>query len=197
MFAKQPVVRFQPEQDVCGCGKRLYVQKTREKTVRSMAATFTACETVLHCLDCGSVFYSETLRRIVARGCNIAWDVVVHIGKSLFQHHRTGEEVRRDLRSRNLNLCRSQINNLGRKFIAYLAIAHAQATPRIDEALKRAGGYILHLDATHQGQAPALMTGMDSLSRFVLANVKIPSEHAENIVPFLKQLKRAGFRPGQ
>ncbi len=52
-----------------------------------------------------------------------------------------------------------------------------------------AGGYVLHLDAMHEGDAPALMTGMDSLSEIVLGNVKLPSEHADHIVPFLQKLK--------
>jgi len=52
-----------------------------------------------------------------------------------------------------------------------------------------AGGYILHLDATHDGEAPALMTGMDGLSSIVLDNIKLPSEHSEYIVPFLQKSK--------
>jgi hypothetical protein len=48
---------------------------------------------------------------------------------------------------------------------------------------------VLHLDATHDGDAPALMTGIDSLSKIVLANVKLPSEHADHIVPFLRKLQ--------
>lgn len=83
----------------------------------------------------------------------------------------------------------SEIEYLGRKFILYLALAHRQATPRIEQAMKRSGGYILHIDATHEGDAPALMTGMDGLSQIVLANVKIPSEHADHIGPFLHQLQ--------
>ena len=55
--------------------------------------------------------------------------------------------------------------------------------------MKLAGGYVLHLDATHEGDAPALMTGIDSLSKIVLANVKLPSEHADHIVPFLRKLQ--------
>jgi hypothetical protein len=55
--------------------------------------------------------------------------------------------------------------------------------------MQLAGGYILHLDATHEGSAPALMTGLDSLSKIVLANVKLPSEHAEHIIPFLRKIK--------
>ena len=56
--------------------------------------------------------------------------------------------------------------------------------------MQLSGGYILHLDATHEAESPALMTGLDSLSQFVLANVKLPSERAEYIIPFLKRLRR-------
>jgi hypothetical protein len=55
--------------------------------------------------------------------------------------------------------------------------------------MKLSGGYVLHLDATHEGDAPALMTSMDSLSKIVLANVKLPSEHADHIVPFLQKVQ--------
>lgn len=47
----------------------------------------------------------------------------------------------------------------------------------------------MHLDATHDGDAPALMTSMDSLSKMVLANVKVPSEHADYIIPFLRKIQ--------
>jgi hypothetical protein len=33
------------------------------------------------------------------------------------------------------------------------------------------------------------MTGIDGLSRLVLANVKVPSEQAERIIPFLEKIK--------
>ena len=82
-----------------------------------------------------------------------------------------------------------EVNYLGRKFISYLAIGHSLATPRIRQKMRLAGGYVLHLDATHDGDAPALMTSMDSLSKIVLANVKLPSEHADYIVPFLRKLQ--------
>jgi hypothetical protein len=40
----------------------------------------------------------------------------------------------------------------------------------------------------HAGSAPTLMTGLDSLSETILANVKIPSENAVDIIPFLQQI---------
>ncbi|MCU0575025.1 MAG: hypothetical protein MUC41_18860 [Syntrophobacteraceae bacterium] len=88
-----------------------------------------------------------------------------------------------------MRLSSSEIDYLGRKFITLLALAHQRAKPRIRQAMEIAGGYVLHLDPMHEGDAPALMSGMDSLSEIVLANVKLPSEHADHIVPFLQELK--------
>jgi hypothetical protein len=189
LFAKMPVVRFRPERDVCLCGHRLNVQKTRRKTVLSMTTPFIAHETVLECRQCERVFSSEALRRIVPSHCIVAWDVLVFVGRSLFERHHSTGQVRKALLSRNVDLCPSEVDYLGQKFISYLALAHRQATPRITQALKRAGGYILHLDATHEAEAPALMTGLDSLSEFVLGNVKLPSEGSDFVIPFLKQLQ--------
>jgi hypothetical protein len=189
LFPHPPIVHFAPEMDVCPCGGRLGMQKSRRKTVLSMTGPFIAHERVLQCEDCDRAFHSESLLRLVPARCNVAYDVLVFVGQALFRRHCTTEEVRTELITRNVRLCSSEIEYLGRKFITYLAVAHRQATPRIRQAMTLAGGYILHLDATHEGEAPALMTGMDSLSQIVLANVKLPSEHADHIVPFLQRIQ--------
>jgi hypothetical protein len=189
LFPDTPVIRFRPEDHRCTCGTTLLVQKTRQKKVLCMTGPFTAHETLYQCKECRQVYHSKRLRKIVARHCNVGWDILVFVGKSLFQRYHTTDEVCRELRHRSIELSPSEIEYLGRKFILYLALAHRQATPRIEQAMKRSGGYILHLDATHEGDAPALMTGMDGLSQIVLANVKIPTEHADHIVPFLHQLQ--------
>jgi len=189
LFQRPLVIRFRPDQNICQCGTVLVVLKTRCKKVKSMTGPFKAHETLLTCPKCDRVFTSQSLRRLVARHCNVAWNVVVFVGQSLFQHHRTTEQVRRDLQTRHVTLSPSEIEYLGRKFITYLALGHRQATPQIEQTMRQNGGYILHLDATHEADAPALMTGMDGLTRFVLGNIKIPSEHSDSIVPFLQQLK--------
>lgn len=155
-----------------------------------MTGPFNAHETVLYCKKCGSVFQSNDLKSLVGKHCNVSWDLLVFVGRSLFHRCQTTNQIQRDLETRNIELSSSEIEYLGRKFIMFLAKAHQQAAPRIEQAMQRSGGYILHLDATHEGDAPALMTGMDGLKQIVLANVKIPSEGAEHIVPFLQQLKR-------
>jgi hypothetical protein len=189
LFAQPPAVRFAPDRDTCHCGGSLLVQKTRRKKVLSMVGPFIAHETVAQCAACSRTFHSDTLLRLVGSRCNVAYDVLVFVGQALFRRHRNSKEVRAELIARNIRLSTSEIEYLGRKFVTYLALAHRQATPRIRQAMELAGGYVLHLDATHEGEAPALMTGMDSLSEMVLANVKLPSEHADHIIPFLRKLK--------
>jgi hypothetical protein len=195
LFPQPPVIRFTPQKEECSCGTRLLVQKTRQKKVLRMTGPMIAHETVTQCPSCGTVFGSDTLRQLVPARSNVAYDVMVFVGRSMYQRHRTTEEIRAELSSCNVLLCASEINYLGRKFILYLARAHRQAIPRIRETMALAGGYMLHLDATHAGDAPALMTGLDSLSKIVLANIKIPSEHSDHIIPFLKNIKETYGTP--
>jgi uncharacterized C2H2 Zn-finger protein len=189
LFPRPPELRFAPERDTCCRGERLVVHKTQCKKVLSMTGPFIARETVLRCPACSRLFRSETLPRLVARHCNVAHEVLVFAGEALFRRHRTSLEVRAELIARNVRLSVSEIEYLGRKFIMYLALGHRQAGPRIRREMELAGGYVLHIDATHDGDAPALMSGMDGLSETVLANVKLPSEHSEHIVPFLRELQ--------
>ena len=80
------------------------------------------------------------------------------------------------------------MTELGRRFIALLALAHRQSAPRLKEAMAFQGGYILHLDATYEDKSPLLMTGIDAVMEIVLGNIKLPSEKADGIIPFLRQL---------
>jgi hypothetical protein len=154
-----------------------------------MNGPFIAHETVYECPACSRVSHSEELLRLAPSRCNVAYDILVFVGEALFCRHQTTQEIQVELITRNVGLSNSEISFLGRKFITFLAAGHHRATPRIHHAMKLSGGYVLHLDATHEGDAPALMTGMDSLSKIVLANVKLPSEHADHIVPFLRKIQ--------
>lgn len=190
LFSIPPVVLFTSERTVCDCGDSLVVQKSRRKTVLSMTGPFVAHESLLHCPSCSRIFSSEALLQLVAKWCNVGYDVLVFVGRALFQRYRTIREVSAELNSRNVQISDSEISYLGYKFISCLAVCHQQAAPRIHQSMELSGGYVLHLDATHDGNAPALMTGMDSRTEIVLGNVKVPSEHADHIVPFLQKLQK-------
>ena len=174
---------------MCGCGGGLKSLKSQTKQVVSLAGTYIARRFVSQCTCCGRVFQDPALSRWVAHGCRTAWDVLVFVGRRLFLDCHGIAQIRAELLARDVPVSESQIAKLGQKFILYLALAHRRATPRIKQAMSLSGGYILHLDALHQDDAPALMSGIDGLSRLVLANVKLPSEKTERIAPFLRRIR--------
>jgi len=128
-------------------------------------------------------------------GSNFGYDVLVYVGTALFLRHRCSREVIQELAACNVDISPSEVNYLGRKFIVYLAIAHRQSTPRIKEAMRAKGGYILHLDGTCEGPGPILVSGLDALSAMLLASVKLPSEKADSIIPFLEEIKQRFGEP--
>jgi hypothetical protein len=52
-------------------------------------------------------------------------------------------------------------------------------------------GYILHLDGTCEGASPHLISVLDGITEIVLDNEKLPSENAEQLIPFLQGIKQA------
>lgn len=143
------------------------------------------------CRLCGCVHRSEQLCNLVSPGSNFGYDVLVYVGKALYLSHHSEEEVVAKLTQRNIHISPSGVSLLGRKFIVYLAIAHNQCTEDMTAAMRLKGGYIFHLDATCEGRDPILMSGLDSISRIVLGNVKLPAEDEKNIIPFLQRMKKS------
>jgi len=117
LFPLPPVIRFAPQAATCSCGGRLSVQKSRRKNILLMAGPFIAHETVAQCLDCRRTFGSEALTRLVEPRCNVGYEILVYVGRALFQRHRTGQEIRTELAARNIRLSASEVDYLGRKFI--------------------------------------------------------------------------------
>ena len=197
LFPQTPSVAFSPQEDCCvHCNTALNVRKTNTRKILTLhVGQIRAKETVLICPQCERVYYSPELRALVPVGGNFGYDVMVHIGNALFLQHRTSAEIVAELTARNIPISSSEVDYLGKKFIVYLAIAHRQSSSKIKEAMRMKGGYMLHLDATFDGQGPMLMTGLDSITDIVLGNVKLPSEKAEKIIPFLQNIKRRFGNP--
>jgi len=165
------------------------VLKSREKWVFTLhIGKFLAHETLLSCKGCHKVFGSNELRKLVADGCTFGYDVMVYTGNALFLRHRNVQEVMDELAFKNIFISASEISCLGKKFVAYLAVSHRKCANKIRAAMNMNGGYVLHLDSTCANKDPFLMTGLDSITEIVLGNVKLPSEKAEKIIPFLEQL---------
>ena len=153
---------------------------------------FIADETLLHCVHCESetVYSSEELLQLTPPGCKFGYDVLIHVGQALFVRHRNNQEIIDELASKNIRISSSEISYLGKKFIVYLSIAHQQCAHKIQESMQSRGGYILHLDATYDTNSPMLMSGVDSITEIVLNNIKLSSENADQIIPFLRRIKK-------
>lgn len=191
LFPAAPRIAFRPSPTHCPtCQEALKVKKTHARTVSTLLiGPFRAVEVVLVCDSCGQQYRSEELSRQVPSGARFGYDVLVYVGRALFLRYRNEEEVVAELAERNIRISPSEVSVLGRKFILYLALAHQRCSPRIQQAMQRRGGYVLHLDGTMEGASPLLISSVDSLSEIVLGNVKVPAESEEHIVPFLQRLK--------
>lgn len=99
------------------------------------------------------------------------------------------KEIVQDLWGKNVAISEREVGYLGRKFIIYLSLAHLDSQARLKVAMQRRGGYILHIDGTCEGDSPILLAGLDELSGVVLESVKMPSEHADTLIPFLTGIR--------
>ncbi len=156
---------------------------------------FCAKETILFNPLDSTVHQSQQLRSLTPYRCTYGYDVLVFVGYSLFVHSLTEQQIIGQLEHKNIVISQREIGFLGKKFIAYLAIAHRQSQQRLNKLMSQKGGYILHLDGTCEGSSPHLFTGMDGIAQIVLDNIKLPSEKAELIIPFLESLKEQYGNP--
>jgi len=191
LFAEIPTARFGPNDDSCvRCGKKLKALKTHTKTAATLEIGFVRIhETIRHCDSCCEVYRSDEPRKLVPHGCRYGFDVLVDVGMALFVECKNEKQIQAELKSCNIPISIRQIGYLAKKFIIYLALAHKESHGKIRDLLSLKGGYILHLDGTCEGDSPHLMSALDGIAQIVLDNIKIPSEKADKIIPFLKRIK--------
>lgn len=191
LFRRPPRLRFAPETRRCeGCGGESEVRKTRRSTLITLdMGRCEVRETVVYCPRCEVSRGSEELQRLKPPKGRFGYDVLAYVGRAMFRRCRSAAEVREELRERQVRISESEIFYLAKKFIVYLWLVHRESRGRIKELLDRNGGYILHLDATCEGDSPHVMSGMDGITEIVLENEKMASEKAETIVPLLRRIE--------
>jgi hypothetical protein len=173
----------------CG-GTRLRVRKSRTLTVTTLdIGTFRAHETILFCPRCGTDYGCDELLKLKPPRSRFGYDVLVYVGTAVFSECRNEKEIQHQLERRRVVISRREISYLAQKFIIYLSLAHRQSQGAIKKLLDANGGYILHLDATCEGDSPHLMSGLDGITEIVLENTKLFSEKADLIIPFLRRIK--------
>jgi len=173
------------------------VLKTQETTIKSLRyVKFTARETILFCPDHkydgeNLIKYdSDELNQLVPPYSNFAYDVIVFVGISRFFHNKQKFEVQEELLIKyGLHISDGGITNLCDRFLIYTKCVHELACLEIQSVIEERGGYILHIDATVEGDSDCIFVGIDSVNGWVLASRKIKSEKEEQITPSLQEIK--------
>ena len=123
LFPTMTTISFRPKSHTCPrCGIRgCKVLKTKTKPAATLAiGGFFAHEFQYYCPRCGFVFGSEELKKLVPKRCSIGFDVLAYVGKAFFLSSYDNERIVEDLREKNINVCRSEVSYLAKKFIVYL-----------------------------------------------------------------------------
>jgi hypothetical protein len=199
-FKQIPQLRIRPETQLCPIDNQpLKVLKTERRLVKTLGiGTFETHITHLHraTQEQLDTFASHALNELVAPVNRVAYDVLVEIGWLRFKHQRKVEEIADYLfKQHAVELSNSEIENLINKFIFYVAAVHQESTHLLKQFILAQGGYILHLDATCEGNSLKFIVSIDSVSRFVLKSAKIVSENADDIYEFLVEIVNALGKP--
>jgi len=199
LFPEKPLIPFVPDQSDCPrCNHPGQVWKTGTREVVSLRiGHFIAHETQGYCPRCADrpVFRAEELHQLVPQGARYGYDVMEYVGQAMFLRCRNVKEIRHEFSEKNIHISQREIGYLGQRFIVYLALVHEQSQAELKQFIATQGGYILHLDGTCEGDSPHLMSSIDALSKMVLNNIKIPSENAGQLIPFLRRIKQSYGNP--
>jgi len=164
LFPTPVTIHFKAHQSTClRCHEPLRVLKSSPaKRAATLAiGSFIAHETVSYC---ATTYRSGELGALIPQHCNFGYDVIVFIGESLFLRCRNYQEIRLELRRRNIRISESEIGFLARKFVVYLGALHRSVQRKTRKHMRMNGGYILHLDGTCEGASPHLISVLDGIT---------------------------------
>jgi hypothetical protein len=92
-------------------------------------------------------------------------------------------------REYGIELGRSTVSYLARKFVAYVQLVHQESILALRGAMDARGGYILHIDGTCEEASRVLLVCMDSLSMQVLESRRINSESHDQVRDVLRAVR--------
>jgi hypothetical protein len=112
---------------------------------------FKACHVFLYCKKhrgLGS-WYSQELAELVSAHNNVAYNVMVEVGKLRFREHRQVREIKQNLLDHHaIDLCSKEIELLIDKFVFYLAAVQQESTALINAQIQAQLAISCILDST-------------------------------------------------
>jgi hypothetical protein len=183
------------QRDPCPrCGDRMNVQKTVTHPGMTLAhGSFEAHESVLECAaGCKEdgrliVRRQSALAEILIPRSPIGYDVMTRVGMARFVEYQQREEIRAELKGKyDLALSSGAVSKLETRFLAYLEALHIKRAPELRNHLAKDGGWPMHVDATGEAGRGTLLVVYAGWRNWVLGSWKIPSEHADAILPRMR-----------
>jgi hypothetical protein len=133
---------------------------------------------------------SREIGRLVPKGANHAYDLLVRVGVAHFLECRQYTEIKACLATRfGLEVPVRTLGHLARKFVACVEVVHHESIPLLRRDMLRRGGYVLHVDGTCEEGSRVLLVCMDSVSGQVLDSRKITSENAAEVGAVLRVVR--------
>ncbi|PIU20331.1 MAG: hypothetical protein COT18_02825, partial [Elusimicrobia bacterium CG08_land_8_20_14_0_20_59_10] len=139
---------------------------------------------------------SRNLARLVAPGGVYGYDLEVHVGLERHLRHRQRKEVRADLLSgHGIPLSTGQESLLAARFVRHLEALHIKRAPQLAGAMRKDGGYPMHVDATGEDGRGTSLVVYNPWRHWVLGAWKLSTERADLVLPRLQQTARTFGRP--
>ena len=177
------------------CDGPMHVRKTSLRTGRTLQhGRFDARETIFVCATgcrwpsgAPVVLRAGCLQQCLPPRCTVGYDVMAFVGLQRFVHHRQREEIRQMLQDdHGVPISTGEISELQRRFVSYLQRLHVERRDAIRLAFAADGGWPLHIDATGEDGRGTLLIVYAGWRRWAMGAWKIPTEHADAILPCLQ-----------
>lgn len=184
-------------------GPTLVSKSLRRNVVTLKHGAFVAQETVRTCAgDCAHpsgrrvILRSRDLARLVPPGGVYGYDLEVHVGLERHLRHHQREEIRGELLSEHgIALSTGQESLLAARFVRHLEALHCKRAPQLAEAMRKDGGYPMHVDATGEDGRGTTLVVYNPWRHWALGAWKLSTERADLVLPRLRQTAQAFGRP--
>ena len=167
-------------------GKKLFVQKTGNRTVISLNfSKFQAREMIRERKEGGKTltFHSPKLMAIVPSGARYAYDLIAFVGSKSYLEGCKLKSIQEEI-SNQYGLPYipfSSLYDLQRKFLFYLGEVHRQAAPRLKNYLQERGNNTWLIDGTIEPGTPVFLGVKEAYEGIFLGGGKIPTENDRDI----------------
>ena len=171
-------------------GKKLFVQKTGNRTVVSLNfSKFQAREVIRERRedDKTLTFHSPKLMSIVPSGARYAYDLIAFVGIKSYLEGRKLKSIQEEISNRYglAYIPFSSLYDLQRKFLFYLGEVHRKAAARLKDYLHKRGNNTWLIDGTIEPGTPVFLGVKEAYEGIFLGGGKIPTENDRDIADCL------------